>query len=86
MSYNGWTNWATWNVALWIDNEEPLYREKMRFLRRQWRELDAADVEQFCRDLFPDGTPDMDGKTELRDVDWGEIASNWQDEVEQEEA
>ena len=25
-SYNGWTNYETWNVALWIDNEEWLYK------------------------------------------------------------
>ena len=25
-TYNGWTNYETWAVALWIDNDEPSYR------------------------------------------------------------
>ncbi len=26
-TYNGWTNWETWNVALWVQNDEGFYRE-----------------------------------------------------------
>jgi hypothetical protein len=27
-TYQGWKNYPTWAVALWLDNEEPLYRER----------------------------------------------------------
>ena len=23
--FNGWSDWTTWNVALWINNEESIY-------------------------------------------------------------
>lgn len=27
MSYQGWTNYETWAVSLWLDNDKGLYHE-----------------------------------------------------------
>ena len=37
MSYNGYRNYETWNVVLWISNDERLYHMAE----------DCADYEQF---------------------------------------
>lgn len=31
--YNGWKNRQTWNVSLWLNSTEPLYREACAFMR-----------------------------------------------------
>lgn len=70
--YNGWYNRATWNVALWLGNDEGLYNAAKDATRRSER-LRARDAEEICRELFPSGkTPDGDS---LIDVCWGEIAN-----------
>lgn len=85
-TFNGWTNWATWNVELWLDNDEGLYREKQRFIRRSYREIDGDDVRRFCVEIFPTGTPDMQGQIEMAPVDWDQLAEHWDDERKEYEA
>ena len=33
MTYNGWKNYETWNVALWIGNDEGIYRAAVDYMR-----------------------------------------------------
>lgn len=43
-NYNGWSNRATWNVNLWLANDEAIYHEINRLERRHTFE-DEAKVE-----------------------------------------
>lgn len=59
MKYNGHKNWNHWNVSLWINNDEHLYRLALRCIK-------ATHTRQFAAQMFcgchgakttPDGAP-----------------------------
>jgi hypothetical protein len=79
MSYNGWSNRATWNVSLWLSNDEPLYHELQSVIRRASDVEDLAEkIEELAKAVWPNGkTPDGD---KIADADFAEIAeSEWRD-------
>ena len=59
MGYNGHRNWNHWNVSLWLNNDEGLYRAMMEHIRCA-RTLDRA-ARRFMSELegceTPDGAP-----------------------------
>lgn len=73
--YQGHANWSTWNIGLWIMNEESIYRDMV-----PGRPYTAESAKAFCLEYFPNGTPDMDHGEELGCVDWNEIAASFNEE------
>ena len=54
MSYNGWTNWETWNVAMWIGNDEMFHRMMTQGAKGNWEQFKALAM-QFGITKTPDG-------------------------------
>lgn len=44
-TYNGWKNYETWNVKLWIDNEQGSYEYWNEIAREVWEESETREPE-----------------------------------------
>ena len=49
--YNGWSDWTTWNCALWINNEQGLYE-----CAKECR--DYGEFVDYIKEVYMDKTPD----------------------------
>jgi hypothetical protein len=67
--YNGWKNYETWNVALWIGNDEGLYSMAKDYRREvSPYEAFAEDLKEFGGEIAtqtPDGVAWNDSGLDL---------------------
>ena len=86
--YNGWTNYETWAVSLWNDNEESSYRYWREEARRHAKDSDdqsdairslAQQLKEEISDNAPTTEPSVYSdllNAALSEVNWAEIAEN----------
>ena len=55
--YNGWTNYDTWNVMMWINNDYGIYKEAVHFMNKYFKNDPYKDFIIYCG-LENDKTPD----------------------------
>jgi hypothetical protein len=94
-TYNGWTNYETWCVNLWLSNDEGLYNDVREMARQAVADDEpmhvlADQLKSFVDDLAEMTCPgsregasfvtDLLGSA-LGSVDWHEIATNWTDDL-----
>lgn len=83
--YNGWTNYETWAVNLWIGNDEPSYRYWRAAARatKGSKQTQVISLANQLKDEFAYAKPDLGATVwadllgaALSEVDWDEIAEN----------
>ncbi len=66
--YNGWTNYETWNVALWIGGDEELYSIAKHYRSRGYKALAEALRERLIVET-PDGIAWNDSGLDIDELD-----------------
>ena len=92
--YNGYNNYETWLVALWIDNDQ-CYLEDVRSMADGCTEKDTNDLATSIKE-YVENMPDVSQAIEsggmvadlvnstLSDVDWYELAEMYIKDVNEE--
>lgn len=86
-TYNGWTNYQTWCVNLWLDNEPSTYYGIREAIRPTWQAQEIAD---YLREFVEAAAPELQGMysdlltNALGHVNYYEIAEHLAEELQEE--
>ena len=83
--YQGWNNYETWNVALWIDNDQGLL-ENVHDMGRE--SIDRASFADAIKEFIGSMAPELEASmfsdllnSAIAEVDWRELAEAYLKEI-----
>ena len=79
---NGWTNWKTWNVAMWIGNDETFNRIMTQGAKNDWEQFKSLAM-QFGITKTPDGVDFEDPEVNQDEI--RKAYAEEQEDIEEEE-
>lgn len=87
-TYQGWTNYETWCVALWLDNEEGSYNYCVELATNN---RSAYELGEVLKEMHQEAAPEVTGvfadlqNAALSAVNWRELAEHYLAVVEDNE-
>ena len=87
--YNGWSNYQTWNVSMWLDNDQVTYYH-IREMAKDYLDDDTWKFAAYLRDYVEENNPLADSNASLftdlmghalANVEYGVIAEGILDEI-----
>ena len=69
VKFNGWANWKTWNVALWIQNTEEIYNIAKQFDNYKDYVNLSYKYAAFGNDITQDGVRYNDPELNIEELD-----------------
>ena len=78
-TYNGWKNRETWLVALWLANDETLYKSIMEMPEINSVTIALRTAYLLYKRVCPGFNDDMSGLS-LFDVDWDSVAASFKED------
>ena len=68
-TYNGWYSYETWNVALWIGNDEVIYNHARQNKNLGYRRWARRFIDEFGEYITGDGVAWLDDRIDTDEMD-----------------